>query len=312
MKKLFCLILSISMILGMATVSYAETGDILGYAKYTDISAYINHYPITSYNINDYTAVIVEDLRNYGFDVVWDEADRALYVTSSHTDTIEGTENVYKYSFKAGQNSFPYVETDINTYLNGQKVESFNIGGKTCIFIDTLSLYGEVIWMPDMREINLWLPNLPIKEYIALEDAPSVTMYSSDGRSIIVEESEMEAYEKVGWYADPVALTYKKYNGTYCGGGVQIPGSIYSIGQWSAQITNASAEYLNLAFGQSESDYYIDDMVLYRQDNGSYYGDGDSTWGISYITIWLETPERISLTVSGNASETGTEYLYKE
>ncbi|MDD6484506.1 MAG: hypothetical protein PUF72_08020 [Clostridiales bacterium] len=308
MKRILCLILSVGAIFGMFKTSYAKTGDILGYAKYTDISAYINHYPIKSYNINDYTAIVAEDLNNYGFDVVWDETNRTLSVTRGSTNTIEGTSNVYKYSYKAGQNSIAYVETDVVTYLNGQKVESFNIGGQTCIYIDALSVCGEVSWVPEARAIKLWISDLPVKDYAAVEEVPTIVMYSSDGRTIIVEKSEVEAYKAVGWYTEPV---YTMCNGSYSGGGTQIPGSIYFIGQWHAIITNATANSMNLAFGQSESDYHIDNMILYRQENGSYYGIGYSTWGTSYITIYLETPQCISLTVSGDADQIGTKYLYK-
>ncbi len=129
----------------MITTTYAKTGDVLGYAKYTDISAYINHYPITSYNINDYTAVVAEDLRNYGFNVEWNGENRSLFITKNADATqITPYGTVYKHSAKAGQNSFPYLQTDIVTYVNGSKVDSFNIDGRTCIYIDALSPYGEV------------------------------------------------------------------------------------------------------------------------------------------------------------------------
>ena len=106
-------------------------------------------------------------------------------------------------------------------------------------------------------------------------------------------------------------IKYSDFNGSYSGGGVQVSGEKYKIGEWRATITNVSEESLNLSFSQSESDYYIDNMILKKQANGDYYGVGNSTWGTSYITIWLETPQKISLTVLGNADQTGTEYLYK-
>ena len=284
-KKFFSLVLSISMMLEMVTVTYAKTGDVIGYAKYTDISAYINHYPIISYNINDYTAVVAEDLRNYGFNVVWDGENRSLSITKN-TDATQITPygTVYKYSAKAGENSFPYLQTDIVAYVDGNKVESFNIDGKTCIYIDALAPYGEVVWVPEIRAIKLWIEDLPIKDYEPIEEIPMTQTVE-----------EMPTIE-----------------GSYSGGGTLIPGSIYKIGQWNAYINNVTSDSINLSFGQGESDYYIDDMILYRQNNGSYYGVGYSSWGASYITIWLESPERISITVAGKADQTGTEYLYRE
>lgn len=172
MKKFCSLILLISMLSGMIIVSHAKTGDILGYAKYTDISAYINHYPITSYNINDCTAIVAEDLKNYGFNVVWSEEKRLLSITKNAEATqITPYGTIYKYSAKAGQNSFPYLQTDIVTHVNGIKVESFNINGKTCIYIDALSPYGDVVWVPETRAIKMWITDLPMTEYAELKEA---------------------------------------------------------------------------------------------------------------------------------------------
>lgn len=203
MKKIITLFLFISIIatLLLPTTALAEAGDIIGYAKYTDISAYINHYPITSYNINDYTAVVAEDLVHYGFHVVWDGDARALSITRNHEATeITPSESVYQYSSVAGRDSFPYLETDIKTYINDSLVESFNINGKTCIYIDSLSPYGEVVWVPEIRAIKLWMDGLPMQDYVVPEEAPITTMYSRDGRTLIVENSQVEAYKAVGWF----------------------------------------------------------------------------------------------------------------
>lgn len=151
-------------------MGYAKTGDVIGYAKYTDIAAYINHYPITSYNINDYTVVVAEDLQNYGFDVEWNGANRTLSIKRNKWYEMKPSGQVYKYSSKLGQNSYPYLETDIVTCVNGQKVDSFNIGGKTCIYLDALSSFGEVVWVPEIRALKLWINALPMKEYEPLQE----------------------------------------------------------------------------------------------------------------------------------------------
>lgn len=185
----------------MPTTLTAENGNVLGYAKYTDISAYINHYPITSYNINDYTAVVAEDLQNYGFNVVWDGSARTLSITrNSQATQITPYGTIYRYSSLAGKESFPYLGTDIKTYVNGNIVDSFNIDGKTCIYIDSLAPYGEVAWVPEIRAIKLWMEGLPIKDYASLEEAPVTMMYAPDGRTIVVNNSEVQAYKNVGWY----------------------------------------------------------------------------------------------------------------
>ncbi len=105
---------------------------------------------------------------------------------------------------------------------------------------------------------------------------------------------------------------YSIFNGSYAGGGVTVPGEGYTIGEWYAELSDVTKDSMKLSFGQSESDYYVD-MTLHRQPDGSYYGSGYSSWdGYSYITIWLESAERISLTVSGTADKKGTEWLYRK
>lgn len=180
-KKLLNLVLcSILLVSALSTVGHAKTGDVIGYAKYTDIAAYINHYPITSYNINDYTVVVAEDLQNYGFDVEWNGTDRTLSIKRNKWYEIKPSGQVYKYSSKLGQNSYPYLETDIVTYVNGQKVDSFNIGGKTCIYLDALSSYGEVVWVPEIRALKLWINALPMKEYEPLQEYNDSATYKAN------------------------------------------------------------------------------------------------------------------------------------
>lgn len=205
MKKTITFIVIVSVIMCILTSpSFAAMGDILGYAKYTDISAFINNYPIKSYNINDYTAIVVEDLRNYGFEVVWNEDSRTLTVGINNSADINGMTDIYKYSRRSGKNSFAYVETDIITNLNGKPVTSFNIGGQTCIYMDDLGMFGSVEWFPEIRAIKLSIPQLPTKEYEPLEEAPGITMYAPDGRTQVVDESDVKANESVGWYTYPV------------------------------------------------------------------------------------------------------------
>lgn len=104
---------------------------------------------------------------------------------------------------------------------------------------------------------------------------------------------------------------YNVYNGEYCGGGFQVPGETYKIGRWYVTINDTTVSTMRLSLGQSESDFQVDDVILYRCNDGSYYGVGKSSWGTSYITAWLETPQRIYVSVSGAADQVGGEYLYK-
>ena len=52
----------------LTDTAYAQ-GGISGKVLKSDIRAYINGAPVMTYNIDGYTGVIAEELRNYGFDV---------------------------------------------------------------------------------------------------------------------------------------------------------------------------------------------------------------------------------------------------
>ena len=92
MKKVIGTIMCMSLILGNAMFANAsKTGDVVAYTVYTDIIASINDYNIESYNINGYSAVVAEELRNYGFYVEWNEKERALYITRTSSNTVTST-----------------------------------------------------------------------------------------------------------------------------------------------------------------------------------------------------------------------------
>jgi hypothetical protein len=121
----------------------------------TDIVAYIDESPIQSYNIGGRTAVIVEDLKDYGFDVKWDDSKRELTVTTlsefeSQTKTITNKSNT-----PPGTPVGEIYKTDIITIINGIIVPSYNIGGRTAIVLEDIGLYDKVISFPvyDMDKV---------------------------------------------------------------------------------------------------------------------------------------------------------------
>ena len=164
MLKKLSITLTIILCCVIGITAYAMLGDVVGKAVYTDIVAYINNQPIPSYNVSGYTVVIAEDLRAYGFDVVWDNGTRSLSITKSPDQTfVAGTGVVYKYD-KVGVKFADVIETDITTYLNGGAITSFNIDGYTMIPLNTLSAYGTVAWNQAAWRAEVTLDWLPIND----------------------------------------------------------------------------------------------------------------------------------------------------
>lgn len=140
----------------MGTQAHASIsiGTKIGVVLSTDIIATINHKPIPSMNINGYTVVVVEDLRAYGFDVVWNEMTKTLTVTRNEKKDVVGKEfNIVR--MEPGTIMNPVLHTDIKTYLDGREIVSFNIGGLTAVYFNQLRPYGVLQWDEASRVASL-------------------------------------------------------------------------------------------------------------------------------------------------------------
>lgn len=127
--------------------------DVIGEALNTDITAYVDDVPIRSYNIDGWTGIVAEDLREYGFDVVWFEDERALYISRYKKGEITANYKSEENKKEIGSHAADIYSTDIKTYINGEEVQAFNIDGRTIIYIDYLQCYGDVTWYPTERKI---------------------------------------------------------------------------------------------------------------------------------------------------------------
>ncbi len=160
-KRFIALALALLMLVGLPQVIFAapKVGDVVDHVLHTDIVTYINGLPIRSYNIKGYTAVIVEDLSNYGFYVVWYGTERELTVRPLASGQLVGGYTPEKNTQPIGSKAMPVYFTDIVTYLDGVKVDSYNVGGRTIIYVDDLAKFyaKEYVWDPEARTLSLTL-----------------------------------------------------------------------------------------------------------------------------------------------------------
>jgi len=131
-----------------------NVGEPIGDVLYSDITAYINGQAIPTSVINGKTLVVVEDLANYGFDVVWNGKAKTLKVELNKNKTVNPLK-VSKENKPVGTFKEKYVYTDIKTYLSGKQAGSFAINGRTLIDFELLSKYGSISWNGKTREIRL-------------------------------------------------------------------------------------------------------------------------------------------------------------
>ncbi|MBO4556736.1 MAG: hypothetical protein J5706_08245, partial [Elusimicrobiales bacterium] len=129
-KRLLCAVMCAAMVLALTPSVFAlKNGDVVDSVLHTDIVTYINDKPIESYNIKGYTAIKVEDLMNYGFDVRWNSAERTLKVTRPAGKAVVGGYTVVPNTYPVGSYWMDVYYTDIKTYFDNTEVPSYNIGG---------------------------------------------------------------------------------------------------------------------------------------------------------------------------------------
>ncbi len=229
-KRILTAVLAAVLILAAALPSFAAD-KIIDYVLYTDIRTYINNVEITSYNIKGNTAVVVEDLLNYGFDVVWDGAARTLKVTRNASKPVTGAEVKATSGGKIGDKAMPVYATDIKTYLDGKETESYNVGGQTIVYVDDLAkLYAsDYQWDQNTRTLKAVLsgsaaapaaPAAPVPAEAVLtddevhdkladfllnygteiDDSYAVGRTSDDGQGIVIQYlKEMDIFSSSYW-----------------------------------------------------------------------------------------------------------------
>ena len=158
------LISAIVILLFSSNVSAYNIGDVIGYAQPTDIIATINGYQLNSYNVDGYTYIVVEDLRYFGMDVIYDNNTRTLSVARNfQVANIDPTTTNPEYGNIGTNTSYINIlYTDIISYVNGNFVNSYNINGATIIKFDELAHFGQINYDNTRREISLTIADVNV------------------------------------------------------------------------------------------------------------------------------------------------------
>ena len=136
-KRLLSLALAVLLALSVTVPAAADT--VSDWVLYTNVRTFINGVEISSFNINGYTAVVVEDLAEYGFDVVWDGAAATLSAARNPAKEVTGTAVAAVSGGAPGEPAMPVYATNIRTYFDGEMFESYNVGGRTIVYMDDLA-----------------------------------------------------------------------------------------------------------------------------------------------------------------------------
>ena len=190
MKKISMLLVSFMIFITTSVYTFPVSADsVTGRLLYTDISAYINHYPIPAYaSDTGYIVVKVRDLEYYGFDVSWDEETRTANLdlkTSENNQTqISGIDNVMLPAQKTGIQYSRYTLNDTRLMFNGKSIDVYNACGSSFIRLEELNEVGEVYWVPELKAMKAWINAFSSTDYEPLakaspEPKPIISDYSS-------------------------------------------------------------------------------------------------------------------------------------
>lgn len=148
--------------------SAAQIGDVIGEAVGTDIVSYINNYPLPSYSINGRTAVLASDLDGYGFTYAYND-----YLRRVDLRFVGGEISPLRFWTDKSTYGKPVAKvlfTDIEVYLDGERLESFNVDGLTAIYFSSLAACGEVSYDDGERAACLSVPSMDFTERRRPED----------------------------------------------------------------------------------------------------------------------------------------------
>ena len=140
MKRKFCVAV-VCMCLSIGATAYAAVGDIADTLYNTDIITYLDGKQIKGYSLDGRMMICLEDLRNYGYAVEYDDSIRTLFVTKDG-DISEDFNPYFERGTIGGIAGYTY-ETDIVAYVNGVYVDTENIGGRLVAVAEDLANVAE-------------------------------------------------------------------------------------------------------------------------------------------------------------------------
>lgn len=206
---------------GAASPSGAHRiGDDVGDVLATDIRAYVRNTPIRSMNIDGYTAIVVEDLRDYGFDVAWTPAERKVAIYNRPSKKVQAPAVEESSSLPVGTKLSDVLYTDIKTYYEGREIPSYNLDGRTAIRLNDLDRMGLVEWNEEAKTISFTPAADESPESPPMEQAPLVVRETNtveiSGIAIGAQSVEYEG-RKIGTVVNGVPMISLAFMGEALG-----------------------------------------------------------------------------------------------
>ncbi len=119
-----------------AAPARAAVGDIAETIYTTDILTRVNGRDINSFCVDGETLIAMEDLRDYGFTVTYDDSIRTLFVNQTAETPRDNMPEIVR--GKVGGTAGCTYETDITVLFNGTEVKAYAIDGRMAAKVEDL------------------------------------------------------------------------------------------------------------------------------------------------------------------------------
>lgn len=268
-------ILSITLVMIMLTVTLcinvnAAFGKAGNY-YYTDIKTYTRGQLMTSYNVGGKTVIVAEDLRSYGFEVVWNGTNRTLTIKDVNGPVSSNATNTKTGPIGAVAGS--YYHTDIVTYFEGKVIESYNLNGLTVIPATALRDFGyEVIWDGANRKVYIDTNSSAGKDFAGLKIKSAQSYHGTlalvkepvhfNGERLITAENfyietglDKKCYVPIKAIADALGITYT-WNSTTSTLAVNVPED-KNIKPVKTELKNNSKKYGTVDYEMKDIEFNI-------------------------------------------------------
>ena len=184
-KCICCLLITLAMLFCAIPINAAT---VIGSVLTTDIKAYINGCEVPSYNIDGNIVVVGQDLRSYGFNVVYDNNTRTSYISYDGSGTWTPIAPSIVNSQSIGTKVMDVYQSDISVSVNGNKVACYNVGGKMAFRFSELKVFGNYPYDNETRSANLWVDETKSNE-IDNVSAVASSSVANDFENIYIDES---------------------------------------------------------------------------------------------------------------------------
>ncbi|MBE6649917.1 MAG: hypothetical protein E7613_01255 [Ruminococcaceae bacterium] len=192
---------------------FAKPGDIAGKYYSTDIITTLNGVEIDAINIGGETLISAEDMKYYGFHVLWDAKARELRITSKDHANDGIPPSVKKSSLPSGSVLGNYFETDIKTYLDNKIITAYNIGGRTYIHAEETRQHGfDAVWNGNDRTLKITSSKFAGYEYsfIMAQGKPQ-SVEGSGAFKLVYTKDNIIGYGDAEYFSSSFSSQSKSY-----------------------------------------------------------------------------------------------------